>query len=394
VQFGQAIGGGHATIITDDPSPQPVMLRFRTSPRPGRERSGYPEYLKVSFHEVKKHFVLIPLLSLGLAAQSAPAKTTTPAPTAQKPATKPAPAQTKPAPATTTTTPAKPATEPGPDDIIATINGVCAVATPAESCKRTITRAEFERVVSVVSPALTPENRRPLAAQYIQLLTMANEAEKQGLDKEPSFAERLRLERLRVLAQLVERKLQETSKPTEQDVENFYAENSNRFEEFSLRRIVVPKTINNEAKVEEMKALAEKLKARAAAGEDPDKLEAEAYATAKMPGAPPMTSLGWKRRGAMDPRHEPQIIQLKAGQLSDVIEDAQSYYIYKVDAKRIIPLSAVKEDLERGLSGQAAENRIRALLGTIRVEMNDAYFGPSPSAVTPQQPPPAAPPKQ
>ena len=278
--------------------------------------------------------------------------------------------------------------------MIATVSGLCAAGTPAENCKRTITRAEFDKLLSIVAPELPVENRRTVAAQYIQLLTLANEGEKQGLDKDPSFAERMRLERLRVLAQLTERKLQESSKPSEQEVENFYAENANRFEEFSLRRIVVPKTVGGEAKVEEMKALAEKIRTRAAAGEDPDKLEAEAYAAAKMPGAPPTTGLGWKRRGAMDPRHEPQIVTMKAGQLSEIIEDAQSFYIYKVDGKRMIPLASIKEDLERGLAGQMAENKVRALLGGIKVELNDAFFGPSPQSASPQPQPPAAPPKK
>jgi hypothetical protein len=347
-----------------------------------------------------KPFVLLVLTAVVSAqtaapqkAEPAPQKTAKPAKSAQTPA----PAPAKPA-ASSSQAPAKtatpPAAAPGPETVVVTINGVCPAATPTEACKRTITRAEFERLVEVVNPNLQPENRRQLAALYVQLLTMANEAEKQGLDKDPVFAERLRLERLRVLAQAMEKKLQDGSKPTEQEVENFYADNSVRFEEFSLRRIVVPKTIGGEAKVEETKTIAEKIHARAAAGEDPDKLEAEVYAGAKMPGAPPLTSLGWKRRGAMDPRHEPQIVALKAGQLSGVMEDAQSYYIYKVEAKRIIPLATVKEDIERGLAGQTTENKVRALLGAIRVEMNDAYFGPMPAPPATQQPPPAAPPKQ
>lgn len=323
-------------------------------------------------------------------AKSTPAKSV-PAKTTQAPTSKPA----APAPTTAAPTPA-PAAQPGPNDVVVTVNGVCPAGTPADSCKRTITRAEFERVIAALGQDVPPESRRQLAAVYVQLLALANEAEKEGLDKDPNFAERMRLERMRVLAQSVERKMQGAAKPSEQDVDNFYAENSPRFEEFSLRRIVIPKTIGGEAKVDEMKALATKVRERAAAGEDPDKLEAEVYATAKVPGAPPATSLGWKRRGAMDPRHEPQIINLRSGQLSEILEDAQSFYIYKVDSKRIIPLATVRDDIERVLANQGAENRLRALLGGVRVDMNDAYFGPPPAPrpATPPQQQPATPPKQ
>ena len=51
--------------------------------------------------------------------------------------------------------------------------------------------------------------------------------------------------------------------------------------------------------------------------------------------------------------------------------------------KRIIPLATVKDDIEKGLAGQSSENKIRALLGNVRVDMNEAYFGPPPT------PPPA-----
>jgi len=343
--------------------------------------------------KIRQPIVVLLLSTLAVAQGTTPQKTQTPA--------KSAPAKTTQAPAPKPAAPAAatpaPAAQPGPNDVVVTVNGVCAAGTPAESCKRTVTRAEFERVIAALGQDVPPESRRQLAAVYVQLLAMANEAEKDGLDKDPNFAERMRLERMRVLAQAIERKMQGAAKPTEQDVENFYAENSPRFEEFSLRRIVVPKTIAGEAKVEEMKALATKVRERAAAGEDPDKLEAEVYATAKVPGAPPATSLGWKRRGAMDPRHEPQIINLRSGQLSELLEDAQSFYIYKVDSKRIIPLATVRDDIERVLANQGAENRLRALLGSIRVDMNDAYFGPPPAPPRPATPPqqqPATPPKQ
>jgi hypothetical protein len=64
-----------------------------------------------------------------------------------------------------------------------------------------------------------------------------------------------------------------------------------------------------------------------------------------------------------------------------------------VDAKRIIPLATVKDDIERGLAGQSTENKLRALLGNIRVDMNEAYFGPPPTPSAPQHPP-ANPPKE
>lgn len=374
-----------------------ILLVLQASRSPCATRIKTHLLLKARLVPVKTGYPLsFFVFSIMAFAQTAAPQKTQPAPT--KPArTTPAPASTQ-KPVQQTVTPptgqAKPVAQPAPGEVIITIGGVCPTGTPTESCKRTVTKDEFEKVVNAVNPGMPTESRRQMAGLYVQLLTMANEAEKLGLDKDPAFEERMRLERLRVLAQATEKRLQEGAKPSDQEVENFYAENSNRFEEYSLRRIVVPKTISGEAKPVETKALADKIRDRATAGEDTDKLEAEVFATVKAPGAPPLTSLGWKRRGGMDPRHEPQILPLKAGQLTGVLEDAQSYYIYKVDSKRIIPLATIKDDIERGLSGQSTENKIRALLGSIRVDMNEAYFGPPPAAAAPAQPPPAVPPKK
>jgi hypothetical protein len=278
-----------------------------------------------------------------------------------------------------------------PDPTVMTISGVCPSGATPENCKRVITKSEFDKVISVINPNLPVSSRRQLATLYTQLLALANEAQKSGIEKDPTFEERMRLEKLRILAQATEKSLQDSSKPSEQDVETFYTENSNRFEELALRRVVVPKMIGNEAKPQETKALADKIRERLVAGEDADKLEIEVFLAVKAPGAPPSTSLGWKRRGAMDPRHEPQITPLKAGQLTGVLEDAQNYYIYKVDSKRMIPLQTVKEDIERGLQGQNADAKIRHLMNAVKVDLDEAYFGPAPQVAAPQESAPAPP---
>jgi hypothetical protein len=307
------------------------------------------------------------LVSAIATAQTTPAKpkSTAPAKAAGAPST---PAQTTPAAAT------------GPNvaatDTVITVPGLCPPNTPPESCSTKISRADFEQVISVVNPNLPKEQRREVATLYVRLLSAANEGKKLGLDKDPVFQEQRRLAELQMLAQAGEKKMFESNKPTQQDVESFYTENTDKFEELSLRRIMIPKSSDKDAKPEQTKQLADKIHERAAAGEDPDKLEADAFLATKAPGAPPTTSLGWKRHGAMDPRHEPQIVALKSGQVSEVLEDGQGYYIYKVDSKRMVPLTTVAKDIENALQTQRTKQTVMQLLDRTKPQLNDAYFGP------------------
>jgi parvulin-like peptidyl-prolyl isomerase len=313
-------------------------------------------------------------------AQTTPAKpkSTPPAKAAGAPST---PTQTAPAAAVAP----KAAT-----DTVITVPGLCPPNTPPESCSTKISRAEFEQVISVVNPNLAKEQRREVATLYVRLLSAANEGKKLGLDKDPVFQEQRRLADLQMLAQAAEKKMFESNKPTQQDVESFYTENTDKFEELSLRRIMIPKSTDKDAKPEQTKQLADKIHERAVAGEDPDKLEADAFLATKAPGAPPSTSLGWKRHGAMDPRHEPQIVALKSGQVSEVLEDGQGYYIYKVDSKRMVPLTTVAKDIENALQGQRTKQAVQQILDRTKPQLNDAYFGPA-ETPKPETPAPKAP---
>src|SRR6185312_11656751 len=234
-------------------------------------------------------------------------------------------------------------------ETVITVPGVCAPGTPAESCVTKITRGEFERLLNAMNPNIPVEARRSIANSYAQLLSLAGLAQKAGVDKDPNFQIQLHVQALSLMAQAFQKKVVEDSKPTQQEVEGYYAENSPKYAEYDLRRIVIMKSTSSPLKPEEMKALADKIHDRAVAGEDTDKLEIEAFKTAGSVGAPPSTNLGWKRKGGMEQRHEAQILPLHAGEVSPVLEDSQAYYIYKVAAKRPAPLEAVQKDIENTL---------------------------------------------
>jgi peptidyl-prolyl cis-trans isomerase C len=274
--------------------------------------------------------------------------------------------------------PTAPAANVPEDAVVITIPGDCAAGTAASDCTTKITRGAFEKLLNAMNPNIPAEARRSIASSYGQLLAMAGEAQRMGVDKDPSVQIQMRVQGMSLMAQALQKKIFENSKPTAADVQKYYSDNSAKYEEFQLRRIVVLKSASSGLRPEEMKALADKIRDRAVAGEDPDKLEAEAFKDTKAAGSPPSTNLGWKRRGGMDPRHEPQILALKTGEVSPVMEDGQAYYIYKVDTKRAQPLESVEKDIQSTLQTERAQKALRDLLDNSKPQLNDAYFGPEP----------------
>jgi hypothetical protein len=330
--------------------------------------------MKVSHPPVNKLLLLLLALSIGAAAQNPPATKKPGAGTAQKPAQWSAPAAAQPGAAPPQAPPAP--AELKPESVVITINGVCAANTPPEKCGIAVTKAEFDRLIKIVNPDLPKERWRELAGILVQIFAMSNEGLKAGLDRDPETAQRIQVERLRVLAEAYGDHLRASLKPTEQQIETAYAENRDRYEEVQLRAIFVPKSIGTDIEPEKTRAIADGIQARAAAGEDFDPLQVDAYQQTKQSAAPPKTDLGFRGRGRLGP-HEKEILALKAGQSSAVLEAPQSYVIYKVEAKRLIPLSEAKADLERMLIDQQYSGRLNQLLTNIKTDLSVDYFGPA-----------------
>lgn len=312
------------------------------------------------------------LLASSLCGQAPPKQGAAPASKQAAPATK---KESEPAKAPTV----PPAPTVAESETVITVPGVCAAGTPAESCVTKITRGEFERLLNAMNPNIPVEARRSIANSYAQLLSLASLAQKAGVDKDPNFQIQLHVQTLSFLAQTFQKKVVEDSKPTQQEIEGYYAENSPKYAEYDLRRIVILKSTSSPLKPEEMKSLADKIHDRAAAGEDTDKLEIEACKTAGSAGAPPSTNLGWKRKGGMEQRHEAQILPLHAGEISPVLEDGQAYYIYKVASKRPAPLESVQKDIETTLQTEHLQKAKQQIMDSAKAQLNDAYFGPEPS---------------
>ena len=318
---------------------------------------------------------------------------------------------------------AKPAEskEVGPNTAVITIKGLCSTATPKPAagktasraaakpapCETVVTKKQLGFLIETVRPNLQPGQRRMLAQQYAELLIMANAGAKAGLEKDPKVQEQLRLSKLQVLASSYSHEVQQREAEVPQaDIEKYYRENSAKYEQAKLLRIYVPMVQTEEGKPPDTaatKALADKIQQRAAAGEDFDKLQKEAFSDAKSKGTPPSVDMGERRRTTLPPRQADAVFGLKAGEVSPLLEEASGFYIYKLVSKEQVPLDKVRDEIKATLGRERFRESIEKVRNSVKPTYNEAYFetgtppatagaSPAPAAPSPRTPAAAPPP--
>lgn len=316
------------------------------------------------------------------------------------------------------------------DAAVITVNGVCpaqpassaksAAAKPAAAgakaastkapaagdCKTVITKAQFEKIASAVAPNTTPQQKKQLAGVLPRLIAMSTEAKKEGLDKTPQFDETVKFVKMQVLTNQLQRKIQEKAATiSDAEMEKYYKENSQTFEQYNVDRIFVPRNKQTDSEVKEseenedkltdeqkkakedaekakteqneqaMTKMADDLRARAAAGEDMTKLQKEAFEAAGMKIESPTVNLPTVRRTGLPAGHA-SVFDLKPGEVSQVISDSGGHYIYKLNSKTEIPFDQAKNEIHGKMQNDRMREMMDKLNNSFKVDTNEAYFGP------------------
>jgi hypothetical protein len=323
---------------------------------------------------------------------------------------------------------AKPATAKAP-----------AAKAPAADCKTVITKAQFEELAKALIPNVTPQAKKQLAGVLPRFIGMSSEAKKEGLEKTKQFDETVKFAKMQILTSQLQRKItDDAAKISPVDIEKYYKEHAETFEQFNMDRLYVPRTkqpdadaaeeekdekLSEEAKKakeaaektkseegeQAMSKLAQDLQTRAAAGEDFAKLQKEAFEAAGMKMESPSVNLPNVRRTGLPPGHA-AVFDLKPGEVSAVISDSGGHYIYKVVSKDHISLEQATNEIHSKLQNDRTRELMDKVTNSYKVETNEAYFGPGgvgtvpppriphprqmpapPAQGAPSQPPPAQP---
>ena len=306
--------------------------------------------------------------------------------------------------------------------VVLTIKGVCAPAVksttasktaegktsgtaakkPAD-CETKITRAQFEKIANALSPNVTPQLKHQLETVLPRFMAMSDAAKAKGLDKTPHFEEMMKIVKMQVLTQELQHSIQEQAeKISPAEIEKYYKDHLEAYEQFSLDRLYIPRFKQAEPEKEEpkdmtedqrqakaaadkakqeqgeqdMNKLADTVRARAAAGEDFTKLQKEIYNASGQKVENPVVNLPKVRRTGLPPAHS-SVFDLKVGEVSQLISDNGGHYVYKVVSKQVLPLD---EPLKAEIHNKLKANRMKDLMdkytNSFQAIPNEAYFGP------------------
>lgn len=290
---------------------------------------------------------------------------------------------------------------------VITIQGVCtstpakktgtaatAKKSPTSDCKTLVTKGQFEKMLDALNPghqAITGSVRRNVAQAYVELLSFNQAAQKAGVEKDPAFAEVMRVVRMRTLEDFYRRNLEEKYRhPPDAEVQAYYNQNLSKYEEIKLSRIFIPAknpaAQNKDDSEKKTAQVANDIHDRAAKGEDFEKLQKEAYTTLGITVTPPTTAVGSRRRGIMAQQEEQELFALKAGDVSKLEQEPAGYVIYKIDSRQTLSAEAVTSEITRELFRQKLDSQLKAITTAVHADFNDQYFGP----VAPGRPPAGA----
>jgi len=251
-----------------------------------------------------------------------------------------------------------------------------------------------------------------LADQYVKALVLAQKARDLGLDRGPDFEQQMNIARLKILASMAYQQLQkDAGNVSDSEVSDYYQKHAADYKTITFDRLYVPKQKQIETSAQKpndldiekkrtaseaaMKEEAEKLRTRAAAGEDITKLQQEAYdfAGLKQKAANPRQE---NARKSIIPPADASIFELKSGEVSQVFTDPTGFMIYKVIEIKDLPVAGVHDEIARTLQGEKMKNSFESLQNSAKTNLDENYFAtPAPPTLknpgegpTAQAPPP------
>lgn len=295
----------------------------------------------------------------------------------------------------TATAPASPAAKTDtdaatpPNKPVITIHGLCSGApaakntSPAGSCTTVISRQQFDAVVNglnAIGPPLLPAQRQAVAEGYANTLVNYEAARKAGVERDPRYAEVMRLARMRAMGDMYNALLLEKArKVSPQQIDAYYKSNVDKFEELTLRRITLPRynssNLKDEAFAAKAQSEAAEIHDRAAKGEDPDALQKDAFDALGVKD-PPKTQMGPVRRGIYAEDQEKQLFALKPGEVTSIIEQPSALIMFKLEKRETLTLDQAKDEIVRTLVKQNMAKEEQARKSSVQIEYDEKYLGP------------------
>jgi peptidyl-prolyl cis-trans isomerase C len=264
-----------------------------------------------------------------------------------------------------------------------------------------ITAADFLELVKALPPQYQETargaGRRDFARNLVELQVLADQAVKEGIDKQPDTRLQIEFQRDNMLAQAMFLSLQQNATVSDAEVQTYYDAHKSDYETLTARHILIrvkgapmPATPGKpELSDDEAKAKAESIRKRIVGGEDFAKIakeESDDTSSGEKGG-----DLGEFKKGMMVPPFEKAAFELKVGDISEPVLTPFGYHVIQVQTHTTKTLAEVKPEILAQLKPNAARQAVAALTDKAKFDINDAFFGPAPPATPTPQAPGAAP---
>ncbi len=304
---------------------------------------------------------------------------------AQTPAPAPAPKPAQPGVPAASVVPAAPAAPAvDPNKVVMTVGD------------QKITAKEFETFLQGLPEqyknAAAGPMKRQIADQYAQVLVMAQEARKRGIQNDPQVKAQMQFQDDNLLAGALYRQMQAEAKGDDAALKAIYDGKKADFDQVQARHILIRykgspvplRTGEKDLTEEEALAKANDILKRLNGGEDFAKIakaESDDVGSGANGG-----DLGSFRHGQMVGDFEKVAFAQPVGKLSDPVKTQFGYHIIQVQKHDTKPYDEVKTELGPEIARQNAD----ALKSKTTVQIDDGYFGAAQPPGTPRQPGQAA----
>jgi|SRR5689334_770272 peptidyl-prolyl cis-trans isomerase C len=248
---------------------------------------------------------------------------------------------------------------------------------------RTIGRDTYEFYVKGIagkpSTELSADQRDQVLENLVRAQVIAEEAEKEGLNKDKDTAALLELSRLNVLQQALSEKYLKDKKATEQEMRAEYETQvgSSSRQEYHAKHILVATSSFAEKIVKDLE--------KGAKFEDVAKRES--MDSSKDQGG----DVGWFTTDRMVKPFADAVVALKPGEFTHTpVQTQYGWHIIKLEETRDLappPFDQVKQRLEQVVQAKKFKSYVDGLMKTAKVEKK---LEPPAAAATPATPPPAA----
>jgi hypothetical protein len=197
------------------------------------------------------------------------------------------------------------------------------------------------------------------------------------MDQSPEVARQLAINRLQILSDAQFASLMKASKPSEQEVSDYYAAHLENFDQVLLRRLFIWKVGAGSKNAkglapEEARARANAILQAQASGGDTEKL-AQAFNNSEfgmLDAAPPTFT-----RGALSPNLEKIAFGLKEKQWAEGEDTPDRIMLLQVVKRGRRPLAEVSPVIEQRIQSARMQAKLDALKKSAGIWMDDQYFG-------------------